>query len=83
MEPSRTLLSDDAAAPHRPIAPPRLTRPAPVHPAALASQASRSATDEALRSEDLLRGRRAVEIVHGEARYRLSVTALGKLILTK
>ena len=36
-----------------------------------------------LRSEDVLSGHRAVEIVHAGARYRLSVTSMGKLILTK
>lgn len=36
-----------------------------------------------LRSEDVLRGQRAVEILHAGVRYRLSVTSLGKLILTK
>lgn len=36
-----------------------------------------------LRSEDILRGRRAVEILHAGVRYRLSVTSTGKLILTK
>lgn len=35
------------------------------------------------RSEDVLAGHRAVEIVHAGVRYRLSVTSLGKLILTK
>lgn len=36
-----------------------------------------------LRSEDVLSGHRAVEILHAGVRYRLSVTAMGKLILTK
>lgn len=36
-----------------------------------------------LRSEDVLRGQRAVEILHAGVRYRLSVTSMGKLILTK
>lgn len=36
-----------------------------------------------LRSEDVLAGHRAVEIVHAGVRYRLSVTSMGKLILTK
>ena len=38
---------------------------------------------QAFRSEDLLRGHRAVEIRHGGLCYRLSITAMGKLILTK
>lgn len=36
-----------------------------------------------LHSEDILHGERAVEILHAGARYRLSVTSTGKLILTK
>lgn len=34
-------------------------------------------------SADLLRGQKAVEIVHNGATYRLQATRLGKLILTK
>jgi len=34
-------------------------------------------------SESLLQGRREILIEHGAALYRLSVTAAGKLILTK
>lgn len=36
-----------------------------------------------LSSEDLLRGRRLVEIAHNGEVYRLQATRLGKLILTK
>ena len=36
-----------------------------------------------LPSEDLLRGRRLVEIAHNGEVYRLQATRLGKLILTK
>lgn len=36
-----------------------------------------------LRSGDLLGRGQVLEIVHGDAVYRLRVTALGKLILTK
>jgi hemin uptake protein HemP len=36
-----------------------------------------------LSSQSLLGGQREVEIDHGGAVYRLRVTALGKLILTK
>ncbi|RVT53603.1 hemin uptake protein HemP [Rubrivivax albus] len=36
-----------------------------------------------LRSGDLLGPGQVLEIVHGDAVYRLRVTALGKLILTK
>ena len=34
-------------------------------------------------SDDLLQGRRAIEISHNGAVYRLQATKLGKLILTK
>jgi hemin uptake protein HemP len=36
-----------------------------------------------LASENLLAGETEIEIEHGEAVYRLRVTSLGKLILTK
>lgn len=36
-----------------------------------------------LRSEALLAGANEIEIQHGEAVYRLRLTSLGKLILTK
>lgn len=36
-----------------------------------------------LRSDELLRGRRMVEIAHNGEVYRLQATRLGKLILTK
>ncbi|MDE2300745.1 MAG: hemin uptake protein HemP [Burkholderiales bacterium] len=36
-----------------------------------------------LHSEHVLQGQRAVEILHAGVRYRLSVTSMGKLILTK
>ncbi len=46
-----------------------------------------SATDDTrapqLSSEQLLRGRRLVEIAHNGEVYRLQATRLGKLILTK
>jgi hemin uptake protein HemP len=47
-------------------------------PGAVALPASRL-----LHSDDLLRGGKTVDILHAGVRYRLSVTALGKLILTK
>lgn len=37
----------------------------------------------AMRSDDLLRGQKVVEIVHNGNVYRLQATRLGKLILTK
>ncbi len=42
-----------------------------------------SAPDCAVDSTDLLRGQRAVDIVHNGSTYRLQATRLGKLILTK
>jgi len=36
-----------------------------------------------LRSQELFAGASQVEIQHGESIYRLRITALGKLILTK
>lgn len=36
-----------------------------------------------LTSRDLLEGSRELEILHGDAVYRLRLTAMGKLILTK
>ena len=51
---------------------------APAHPAG--TEAERPAP---LSSDDLLRGRRLVEIAHNGEVYRLQATRLGKLILTK
>jgi len=36
-----------------------------------------------LQAEDLFAGRREIWIQHGDQRYRLRITAAGKLILTK
>lgn len=41
------------------------------------------ARDDAVQSEALLQGRKAVAISHNGAIYRLQATKLGKLILTK
>jgi hemin uptake protein HemP len=38
---------------------------------------------QAVQSEELLQGKKAVEISHNGAIYRLQATRLGKLILTK
>lgn len=72
--------------------------PSPTHPMATSERAARErsvaappdgqgsgapASPAVLRSEDVLCGQRSVEILHAGGRYRLSVTALGKLILTK
>jgi len=43
----------------------------------------RAAREIPLPSEDLLQGRRMVEIAHNGEVYRLQATRLGKLILTK
>jgi hemin uptake protein HemP len=54
-------------------------RPRPGLPAAAQAAPSRGR----IRSDALLHGARELEIVHGDAVYRLRVTAMGKLILTK
>lgn len=56
--------------------------PAPTRSAPFAG-AGDATRPPVLRSEDMLRGQRAVDILHAGVRYRLSLTALGKLILTK
>ena len=43
----------------------------------------RSSATTAMHSADLLRGQKAVDIVHNGSTYRLQATRLGKLILTK
>jgi hemin uptake protein HemP len=40
-------------------------------------------TSRRILSQELFRGERQLEIAHGSALYRLQVTSLGKLILTK
>ena len=40
-------------------------------------------TDRILRSEDLLKDKREVVILHGRENYRLKLTKAGKLILNK
>jgi hemin uptake protein HemP len=57
-------------------------RTAPPADPAAAPQA-RPEREPPLASEDLLRGRRLVEIAHNGEVYRLQATRLGKLILTK
>ena len=42
-----------------------------------------SATGSAVDSHQLLRGQKAVDIMHNGSTYRLQATRLGKLILTK
>ena len=48
-----------------------------------AAAPSYSATGSAVDSNQLLRGQKAVAIVHNGSTYRLQATRLGKLILTK
>lgn len=70
-----------------PIAPcfmPSAERPAsPEHPAASSTQRGAATSCPRVRSELLLGGGRELEIQHGDAVYRLRLTAMGKLILTK
>ncbi len=42
-----------------------------------------SRAPRAVHSEEILRGRHEIEIDHGGVLYRLRITSLGKLILTK
>ena len=55
-----------------------LSLPSRTPAAALPAQA-----DSCMHSTDLLRGQKAVDIVHNGSTYRLQTTRLGKLILTK
>jgi hemin uptake protein HemP len=57
--------------------------PAPTTPPVPAVHPAGEARPAPLASEDLLRGRRLVEISHNGEVYRLQATRLGKLILTK
>ena len=50
---------------------------------AAASVTSHSPSARCMHSTDLLRGQKAVEILHNGSTYRLQATRLGKLILTK
>lgn len=52
-------------------------------PATPAAAPGYSATGSAVDSNQLLRGQKAVDIVHNGSTYRLQATRLGKLILTK
>ncbi len=47
------------------------------------SAKTRMQTSASMHSAELLRGQKAVEIVHNGSTYRLQATRLGKLILTK
>lgn len=63
--------SDTAMAGERPLA------------KAAASASGAGSTACAMRSSDILRGQKTVEISHNGLTYRLQATRLGKLILTK
>ena len=63
------------------ITPPATPPPSP--PPAAGVRQAHAGTAAPLPSEDLLKGRRAVEISHNGAVYRLQATRQGKLILTK
>jgi hemin uptake protein HemP len=47
------------------------------------SAAGADALSVGMKSDDILRGQKAVEIIHNGSTYRLQATRLGKLILTK
>jgi hemin uptake protein HemP len=51
--------------------------------AAIPPGPERPAATVAVRSEELLHGRREIEIIHAGEIYRLRVTRNGKLLLTK
>lgn len=73
------MLNHDA-----PLTPPR--HPAPVlqaHAVQPPSPCARPANPPRMSSVALLQGGRELEIQHGDAVYRLRLTAMGKLILTK
>lgn len=60
-----------------------LIQPSPGGANRPATQSPEAPPLSVLRSEHVLQGQRAVEILHAGVRYRLSVTSMGKLILTK
>lgn len=59
------------------------TQPAAPGAAADSSSAPSGPQTERIDSESLLQGRRQIELLHQGEVYRLQVTRLGKLILTK
>ena len=63
---------------------PVFNQPAPTVSAASADLSNNAGVSRGgLRSDELLRGQKAVEITHNGSTYRLQATRLGKLILTK
>lgn len=53
------------------------------HPRPVLSAEREPVAPSCTTSAELLRGARELQILHGDVRYRLRLTALGKLILTK
>jgi len=62
---------------------PRLGLPAAPRPAAAHAAGAAAVVAAPMPSEQLLQGRKTVEISHNGSVYRLQATRLGKLILTK
>jgi hemin uptake protein HemP len=60
---------------------PTSAQPHPLNGIGLLPQAG--STSESVKSTDLLKGQKAVDIEHNGSVYRLQTTKLGKLILTK
>jgi hemin uptake protein HemP len=61
----------------------RADTPAAPQPTSAAAPAAAPSRSRPIGSEQLLQGRRLVEIEHNGEVYRLQATRLGKLILTK
>lgn len=53
------------------------------HPAPRPPDGAEAPPTTRLHSDQLFRGREEVQIVHGQSLYRLRITSMGKLILTK
>ncbi|HQD14413.1 MAG TPA: hemin uptake protein HemP [Ottowia sp.] len=70
-------------APAAPHATEGAVAPAPSRPRPAAEAGPRDASPAPLPSEQLLQGRKTIEISHNGTLYRLQATKLGKLILTK
>ncbi len=75
LHPSRSSAPDTAAHAAAPVS--------SSLPPSVGLSAGRPSTVPRMDSAALLGGGREVEIAHGEAVYRLRLTAMGKLILTK
>lgn len=65
------------------MTPPRPHLPAAAHASDAPAASAGPSADAPLPSQQLLQGRKAVEISHNGTLYRLQATRLGKLILTK